>query len=355
MPSIEEAVASPTALGSDLQAGVEQLSLNQTVTFTRYVRVVLPLDGFVFWVKAETLSPNALYNAFRMGGSIGTPTAPVDAAAAAYNAPPKAVPNSARTVVAKGSLHYATDTQQQEQNTFAVNAVVFTSEQPVTELNDIAPNEMWLATIDEIRFAFSSRGSFYAQANLWHYRGNAVYSDMDPIIVDQPSTLNARQVVSNSLPAWLALQNYQSVTGVGGPSFPLFPSFLVPNNLQPPFAAIHIGPEDTRALGAAQVVGRDMSLTQLAADRVRVTLFGVRNDQAMDFIAGVNQYSLDTDAIGIMSMPIIKDDKRGQSELNALSIKKTIEWEVSYYQARMNTLARQLILEAVPTFYVADL
>lgn len=340
MSTVAESVGAPTPMGSDLQAGVDTLSLDQEITFTKYVRVVLPLDGFVYWVAASILSPSALYNVAGMNTT-------------AFNAPPR-VSAPAPTLTAKGSLHYATETQQQEQNTFSVNSVIFTSEQAVTELNAIAPNELWLASFQGVRFAFSSRSSFYVQSDLWHYRGQAVFADMDPIIVDQPSTLNRAQVVSNSLPAWLALQSYRSPTGFGGPSFPLFPSFVVPDNLPPPFGTVHIGPDDTRPLGAAQIVSPNSSLSQLAADRVRITLFGVRNDEAMDFVAGVNQYSLDLDAIGIMNMPVIRDDKRGQSELNALSIKKFIDFEVSYYQRRMNDVARQLIYEAIPSFHVTD-
>jgi len=55
---------------------------------------------------------------------------------------------------------------------------------------------------------------------------------------------------------------------------------------------------------------------------VRITLFGVRNDQALDFVACVNQYSLDYDMFGVMNMPTIRDEKRTQAELNVIAMKK---------------------------------
>ena len=36
--------------------GLEDISRSASVTFTKYVRKVLPLDGFVFWVKASIIS-----------------------------------------------------------------------------------------------------------------------------------------------------------------------------------------------------------------------------------------------------------------------------------------------------------
>ena len=67
----------------------------------------------------------------------------------------------------------------------------------------------------------------------------------------------------------------------------------------------------------------------------------------------VNQYSLDTDSIGIMNMPIVRDEKRPQSELQVIAMKKTIEFDVSYYQTRINDIARQLIESCIVEYSVA--
>ena len=82
-------------------------------------------------------------------------------------------------------------------------------------------------------------------------------------------------------------------------------------------------------------------------------MYGLGNNQAMDFQDYVFQYSLNTDVIGVMNMPVIRDEKRTQSELSVIAMKKSIEIEVSYYQARVNTIARQFIKSAIPTYMVA--
>ena len=131
------AAAARTPLGADLAEGVKAVSYDQELTFTRYVRKVLPLDGYVFWIRGDLVSP----------------------------------PN-AKVITVKGSFHYTTDRQQDEAETFALNKVVFTSLGPVDDFADINPNTMYIANYDGLDFAFSTRGMFYNQAQIWHYRGN---------------------------------------------------------------------------------------------------------------------------------------------------------------------------------------
>ena len=342
MATLEETIGAPSSLGSDLQAGVEAISSNQTVTFTKYVKVVLPLDGFVFWVKADKVGKSALYNAALVN-------------AAAYGQPQTVTP--APYITAKGSLHYATDTRQDEANTIAVNRVVFTSQQEIQDLNEVGPNVLFIGVIDGIKFAFSTRAAFYRQADLWHYVGFAVYSDMDTQVVDDPRSLNTRDVVvSNSLPLWLAFNGYQPPTqGFGNPGLTLYPSFLLPTNLAPPYAAVHIAPENTRSLTGAPRIAADSSHSQLCSDLVKITMFGMRNFNALDFVDCVLQRSLEYEEFGVMNMPVVRDEKRTQSELNAIAQKKSVTFEISYYQNRMNDVARKLILSAVPSFYPTDL
>ena len=180
---------------------------------------------------------------------------------------------------------------------------------------------------------------------------------METQVVDDPRSLNTRDVVvSNSLPLWLALNGYQPATGgFGNPGLTLYPSFLLPTNLAPPYAAVHIPPENTRALTGAPRISRDSSHTQLCADVVKITMFGMRNFNALDFLDCVLQRSLDYDEFGIMNMPVVRDEKRTQSELNAIAQKKSLTFEISYYQNRMNDIARQLILSAIPTFIPTEL
>lgn len=341
MATVTESAGAKTPMGSDLAAGVDALSLDQQITFTLYVRLVLPLDGYVFWVKAELLTPSALANALRPG------VVPPNLA--------PAIVAAAKTLIVKGSLHYGTDSRQEQEENYSANRMVFTAEDEVNDLDNITPGTMWIGSDPEIlsgrRFTFSSQTSRYEKAGLWHYVGFAVYPDMQTQIIDDLAGFDSTNVVvSNSLPAWLALNSYVPFYGFGNPSLPLFPSFLVPANLVPPFAAVHIAPESTRALAAAPRIGRRSSHDQLCADVVKITLWGIRNFSALDFLDCVNQYSLDVAAIGIMNVPVVRDEKRTQNELNTIAMKKSIEFEVSYLQSRMNDVARQTIKSAIINF-----
>ena len=343
MTTVNEALGAPTPLGSDLQEGVRQLSLEQTVTFTKYVKLVMPLDGFVFWVRADLLSPSALFNAARFNRS-------------AFNQSPRII-TPAPTATVQGSLHFATSVRQVEDETIAVKNVVFTSTQEVQDLAQIGPTVLFIGEIEGIPFAFSQRGSFYEQARLWHYRGDAVYSDMQSQLVNSLDGFDRLNVVvSNSLPIWLSLNNYQPsgpAYGFGNPVM-LYPSYLVPANLPPPYGVVHIEPERTRSLQSAPYIDATGSHWQLASDWVRVTLYGARNFNALNFLDAVNQFSLDYDQIGIMNAPVVRDEKRTQAELQAIAQKKVIEFEVSYYQTTARNVALQLITSAVPNIVVAD-
>lgn len=340
MPTVEEAasVHPNTQVNATLVSGERLIGLSQVIEFTRYIRLVLPLDGYVFWVRADLVSASAIFNTSRFNTS-------------GYNVAPE-ITTPAAILRAHGSLHYATDQLQQPDLTFAKNSVIFTSEVEVEDFNTVSPAVMYLGIFDGIRFSFNSRQNFQKQnAGIYHYRGDAVYSDMETQIIDSISSFDTRNViVSNSLPLWLGLADVTPYPNLGGLPLPLFPSFLVPANLPPPFAAVHVTPEGTRAIQAIPFIARDGSHYQLAADKVIITLYGTRNFDAMDFIDYVFQYSLVTDLIGIMNMPIVSDAKKPQSELNVIAMKKTIEFEVSYYQSQIRDLARQLILSCVPTF-----
>jgi hypothetical protein len=332
MSSVNEAAGAKTELGSDLEEGLLALSRNQNITFRLYARVVLPLDGFIFWVRADLLSDDSFLTAAQLSSIEMVP----------------------KTIDAFGSLHYATETLQEEAETFGRNRVIFTSVREVQDLNKIAPGTLYIGEFEGIRFAFSSRGSFYRQAALYHYVGFAVYPDMETQIIDSLVDFDSKDlIVSNSLPAWLALNSYKPFYGFGNPGVVLYPSFLSPENIDPPFATVHVVPEGTRALASAPHIGQTTSShSQLSSDTVRITLWGLRNAQALDFIDCVNQYSTDMGVIGIMNLPIVRDEKRTQSELGTLAMKKIIDYEISYHQNRVNTVARQVIKSTIPNIYI---
>ena len=324
MTTAAEATGAKSELAADIAAGVAALSGGATVTFTQYARVVLPLDGFVFWVRADLLTAPAFANIL----------------------PAMPIPTAAIVQIA-GSMHYSITKQQNEDETVAINQVVFTGTSEVNDLDRIGPNSMLIAEVgpEAIPFAFSQRGRYYAQADLYHYVGDAVYPALQSQIIDSAVGFNAQSlVVSNSLPIWLALNSYTPpypgfVTGVT-----LYPSFAVPDNLVPPYGTVHIEAGETRGLQAAPYFGPTLSRYQLSRDRVKVTLYGLGNDAAMTFLDAVFQYSFDYSTIGLSNMPVIRDDKRTQRELSILAMKKTVEFEVTYLQTSVRDIARQTIL-----------
>lgn len=335
---IEEALATQsTPMAAANKAGIDQISYFQEIVFTRYQKLTLPADGYVFWVRSNLVSHSAL-----VGSAVAGETSP--------NSSPAVI--SPETISVRGSLHYSTDTRQDEDETLSINRVVFTSEKLVEDLNVIAPDTLWLGEWQGVRFSFSARSSFYEQAGLHHYVGDAVYADMTPQIIDNSNQFSELTVVSNSLPIWLSMNAWMPVPYLpfSNPSLRLYPSFLVPDNIRPPFVSVHVEPGGTRALAAAPALGRRLSHYQLATDHVKLTLWGVRNNLAQDFADFVNQFSLSTDLIGVMNMPIMRDEKRTQSELGTISQKKTIEYDVSYYQTSARDVARQLIRRVIPTY-----
>lgn len=292
-----------------LLEGLEALSGAQRIRFNHYVRVVLPMDGYVFWFKAGEFH-------------------------------------------ASGSLHIDASRYQNEDETITINRVVFQAEHEIAELNAIAPGSLVVGSVGNLRFALDRHGFFYQQASIWHYEGQAVYPALLTQLVDDPAQIDtANQIVSNSLPAWLSLINYNPIwLTTGNPGITLYPSFLVPNNLAPPYGAVHIPPDGTRSVQLAPLISINSSHNVLAQDRVRVTLYGCDNAMATSFQDLVTQYSRDTSNIGLMGPAYIVDEKRTQPALTVLAQKKTIQFDVSYNQQQMRNVARQLIEKCIITF-----
>jgi hypothetical protein len=228
--------------------------------------------------------------------------------------------------------------RQDPDESFSVNRMVFTSKQSVNDLNEIAPDTMYLAHTNGNRYAFSSRSMWYQQAALYHYSGDAVYPSLASQIIDYPNQVPTDQVVSNSLPLWLTLNAF----------FPLYPSFLVPENIAPPYASVHIGEEDTTPMTAGTTRDASGSLWQLAKDRVRITTYGVRNNTIMDWLELVKEFTLaNPTVLGVMNSPVPTDAKRGQVEISTIAQKKVIMIEADYYQSRIQALSRQYITKAL--------
>ncbi len=325
MPSINE--PSRTALGAALKAGVDTLSLNQTITFTLYKRTVLPLDGWVYWVKASILVPDP-------------------------------APNIRKVVQVMGSVHLVVEQVQGSDEVYANTRMVWTSEAEVRDFNSIGPDFMYFADFENNRYAFSNLGMRYQQANLWHYVGHAVNSVIENEIIDDVSQLPSTEnlIVSNSLPAWLALNVYSPVYQIPlpAPVFQLYPEHLAPMNLVPPFGSVIIPSNRTIAHQSVPLVNDTYSQGQLAQDRVEVTLWGCDNDLALAWLANVVQYTDDIGAFGLVNMPVVLDDHRTQVDFLAIAKKKRIIFEVSYNQFSIRDRTRQLIKSAFMSISTSD-
>ena len=339
MVSITEAQGYPHRLQATLDAGLDNLSQEQEITFTKYLRVVLPLDGFVFWVRAGLVNASALPN-----------TAPLNKFAPDQTSATAA----AETIKVKGSFHYSVQRRQLDDQTLDVNSCVFTSQTSLEDFNYINPQVMYLGQFGKIRFSFSQRGNFFQQASLWHYVGDAVYPDMETQIIDTLDGFDLRnRVVSNSLPIWLALnQATPPFPYPPGQYLPLYPSMLVPDDIYPPWGAVDV--VSTEVLSTAPYVdARTSSHYQLAQDTVKITFFGVRNFNVMDFVEYVNFMTSDPDPLfGIMNMPTVVDEKKTQAEMSVIAMKKSITYEITYNQTRMRDVAQAFIKKVIPQFSI---
>lgn len=309
MADITEGLGNQGQIRGPLATGLNVIDEQQVVNFVLYKQMILPADGFVFWVNSALINESGLPTSFN----------------------------------ARGSLHHTTVNTQDPEESMSVHRMVFTSLQVVDELAAIDGDSLWLGETAGQKYAFSSRSSWYRQAHLWHYSGDAVYPPLATQIVDTLPDLTNR-VVSNSLPVWLSLAD----------AFPIYPSMLVADNIAPPFASAHIGEDDTFPMMAGPYFDKNSSRFQLAKDKVRIVTYGVRNNEIMDWIDSVQAYCIaNPGTMGVMNSPIPKDAKRGQVEISAIAQKKVIEFEVNYYQTRTQDVARKLITEALMNTIIA--
>jgi hypothetical protein len=321
VPSAREAATGGSQLQAALDAGLDQISADQVVTFVQYTRVALAPDSSVFWVA-----------------------------------------NPATTQSAKGSLHFATDREQNIDETVGRNEFIFSSQQEVTAFNSITPSTMLIgswpfADGQNLQIAFSRRGRFYEEAKVWHYVGTAVLPAMQSQIIASMDDLPTGPIVSNSVPIWLSSGTFLS--GQTLTTIPVYPSFLVPDNLVPPYIVAHVDPDRTEAIGAFPEICwpgtivpdsgasplHEVPSSQLTRDEVTLTLYGMNSELAWQYRSSLIALSL-TDIFGFSALSAIKDAKRTQVEIAALAQKKTIEIRANYYQGTANAIAYRLILLA---------
>ncbi|EAB6122505.1 hypothetical protein D6Q91_12275 [Salmonella enterica subsp. enterica] len=313
MPSLEElAEQHGSQLSSVLQSAVETLSSGQEITFRLYVRQVLPLDGFVYWVNAEIVSCDELCRL-----NIESPT----------------------RLKIKGSLHRQVIAVQDESVSKDVNNIIFTPLQKVDDFNVENPDAIYLGEYGGVQFAFSRMESRYQQSGIFHYRGMAILPTMRSQIIDCPEEISDERIISNSIPFWLAMKDFATV----------YPSYLVPQNLRPPYIAVDV--RNSTPLQAAPIVYGGQRF-QLVQDSVRLTLYGFTNRMALDYVDSVVRRALEEEEFGVTNMPIPVDAKSGQVEINALAKKKTVDFEVNYYQTTIREISQQLIKKAICSYEV---
>ena len=335
--SYSEVLGGQGQLASTLGASVDTIDEYAVLTFQQYRRIVLPADGYVFWVRTDLLSPSAIPGAGRLGSFV-----------------PGAGSFPAIAFQAQGSLHRITLLRQDEAGTDATNRVVFTSKDEVRDLNAVAEDLIYLSEIDGRRFSFSRQDAFYRQADLFHYSGDAVYPTMLSQVIDSPARfLDLSPVATSSIPFWLALQRPTPWLTLPGLPWQIYPSFLVPNNLAPPYVVVHIEPNSTIALQGAPAVTR-LGHRQAVQERVRVSLYGFREIEALQFLDYLNDYSLTSDRFGLMNSPVLRDEKQGQVELGIIANLKTLDVVLNYLQGQSFAVAKQAIRSAQATIVPRD-
>jgi hypothetical protein len=305
MATVLESSQSPQELASGLQLGVNTLSGNQTLLFVLYRRIVLPIDGFVFWLNC-------------------------------VNSPPSPLPASPLTFNFQGSLHYAQDTRQETDATYAVQNVRFTALQKIDEFAAIAPDLLYITTLaNGTKLAFNGQTGRYDQAGLWHYAGRALLGVQASQIVEHSTDIDVTaQIVSNSLPFWLAM---------GTTQIPVYPSFLSRLNIHPPYVTADI--TDTDGIGQSPIYDATDGQSQLTMENVKFTFYGLNNSQVLTFQKAVLDNSLNGD-YGISNSPVPVDEKLAQSEFNIIAQKKTMILKTNYYQQAVREITRKLIFNA---------
>lgn len=309
MPRLDEiAENTGSQLSSVLQSAVETISSSQQITFRLYVRKVLPLDGFVYWVNAAILTE-----------------------------PEQAKVGLSLTRVISGSLHRQVVSEQSESATGAINNIIFTPLEQADNLNTVDPDAVYFGEYDGTQFAFSRMESRYTQAGIYHYRGTAILPTMRTQIIEKAEDISDEQILSNSIPIWLSLNQFATV----------YPSFLSPSNLRPPYIVA-----DVRATSPLQSAPHYDVRCQLVADQVRLTLYGLTNAQALQFVDYVISTALEDEEFGITNVPVVIDGKRSQVEMGVLARQKFVDFDINYYQATALDVAHQLIKKAIINYEV---
>ena len=275
-----------------LQDGLKLLSNQQSISFARYTRTILPADGFIFWM------------------------------------------NTGNSFMVNGSFHYATNNEQNDVQTVGKNSVVFTTTEEIDDFNNIGEGDLFIGSIDNIQFGFTQRGKFYKASNLYHYTGNSINPVMRSQIIDDLSTFDNSKICNDSLSIFMMLNQF----------CPVYPAFRVDQNIRPPYAVVDV--QESIPLQQFETEDYNSNRSQWTQDTVKVTLFGMNNNLALDYIWYIKTVGLNNSDFGVMNAPIAKKIDIPQSDLNVTANAKEIIFDVNYYQNRTLNIARAFIEHA---------
>lgn len=281
------------------------LSPSQKITLKLYVMQVLPLDGFIYWVRADLLNPVELE---RLG-----------------------LDKQKKTITIQGSLHWPAVSEQAVIAPQSMNDITFTPLEQIDDFNGVGPKGMYLGEYDGRQFSFSRMESEGTLAGIFHYRGLAVLPTMRTRLINDSAAINTDLILSNSTPIWMRLTKYGTV----------YPLFLSPSDIPLPYIVVDV--RETKPLQATQ---HYLNSTQHVQDTVRVTLYGMSNAQALDYVDYIVQTALNDEEYGISNSPVVFDEQLNQVEINTLAKKKHIDFDINYYQQTARNIGQQLIKAA---------
>ena len=310
-------------LNSALSAGLDNIRYGQSLTFTPYVRVVLPVDGFVFFVRYDQVSQIAASLAGTSSATLAPVTVPC-------------------------SVHMSTTTEQADEDNMDFSRIVITAKQEIRPFHDNVTTVLWISEFEGVRFTIDGRKGYYQQSGLFHYQGGTVFPVMETQIIDDASDLClSSPILSNSTPLWMTLAaNISSAVWLPGFSFPLYPAWLIPDNEVPPYGVIM--PRDAKGWMSAPRFDPNFSRNQLVYETVDVVLYGCSHRDAENFLDSVLGYQMTGTIFGVSNVPVIEDIPRNQSELSVRAQKKLISFGVNYYQSQARQMAEKYILECIP-------
>lgn len=302
-------VTSSNELEDTLFEGYQKVSGQQQITFTRYVEKILPIDGWRFWVKAELLQ----------------------------NEP------APFSQVIPCSVHQSVNQTQEATKTNAITSIILTTNQEIENLKEIGQTALLIGEYKGSKFSFNVQSAFYDNANLKHYSGDAVYTENLDNFIDDIDNLDLENgIVTNSIPLFLTLNDIVQI----------YPAFLVPTNLKPPYATIEVKESKGIAAGATYNEFEDSRLAQW--DRIELNIYGLRKKQLSDFLKYLETKQLETHAFGLYWLPSIQNQNIPQSEVNVLTNKKVLTFDVNYVIEDVRNNATAFIESIFVGFFIKE-